>query len=128
VNTRDEDPAVPVDARHGQGIAVGTHITQHNYFVNSAALPGPGMQGGASAQAGESRPPRVFISSASGALAPYRKAAVEVCHRLGFTPVHMEEFDPQRPPPEQVCRLEVESCDVAPMRVSRRKDGLRLQD
>jgi tetratricopeptide (TPR) repeat protein len=112
VNTRDEDPVLPVDARHGQGIAVGTHITQHNYFVNSAALPEPGRQGDASAQAGESRPLRVFISSASGALAPYRMAAVEVCHRLGFTPVHMEEFDPQRPTPEQVCRLEVEGCDV----------------
>ena len=55
---------------------------------------------------------RVFIASASGALAPYRQAAVEVCHRLGMIPVHMEEFDPQRPTPEQVCRREVESCDV----------------
>ena len=108
MNSRDEDPVRPVDARHGQGVAVGTHITQHNYFVNSVALPGPGPQGDASAQG----PLRVFISSASGALAPYRQAAVEVCHRLGFTPVHMEEFDPQRPPPEQVCRIEVESCDV----------------
>jgi tetratricopeptide (TPR) repeat protein len=54
----------------------------------------------------------VFISSTSGALRPYRLAAVEVCHRLGLTPVHMEEFDPQRPTPEHVCRSELESCDV----------------
>ncbi len=55
---------------------------------------------------------RVFISSASGALAPYRQAAVEVCHRLGHQPMFMEEFDPQRPPPEKVCRAKVESSDV----------------
>jgi Domain of unknown function (DUF4062) len=55
---------------------------------------------------------RVFISSASGAVAAYRIAAVEVCHRLGLIPVHMEEFDPQRSAPEQVCRREVQSCDV----------------
>ena len=28
---------------------------------------------------------RIFISSTSGALKPYRLAAVEVCHRLGLT-------------------------------------------
>jgi len=55
---------------------------------------------------------RVFISSTSGALKPYRLAAVEVCHRLGLTAVHMEEFDPQRPTPEHVCRSALESCDV----------------
>lgn len=55
---------------------------------------------------------RVFISSASGQLAPYRLAAVDVCHRLGLVPVHMEEFDPQRPTPEQVCQRMVESCDA----------------
>jgi tetratricopeptide (TPR) repeat protein len=58
------------------------------------------------------RPVRVFVSSASGALAQYRLAAVEVCHRLGLTPVYMEEFNPERPPPVEVCRREVESCDV----------------
>ena len=56
--------------------------------------------------------PRVFISSATGALAPYRTAAVEVCHRLGFEPVHVEEFPPERPPPADVCRREVEGCGV----------------
>ena len=55
---------------------------------------------------------RVFISSASGAMAAYRQAAVDVCHRLHLTPVYMEEFDPQRPTPEQVCQREVQSCDV----------------
>jgi Domain of unknown function (DUF4062) len=55
---------------------------------------------------------RVFISSTSGALLPYRLAAVEVCHRLGLTPVHMEEFDPQRPTPAEVCRRALEGSDV----------------
>lgn len=56
---------------------------------------------------------RVFISSASGdQLSRYRKAAVKVCHRLGLVPVHMEEFDPQRSAPVQVCREQVESCQV----------------
>ena len=58
----------------------------------------------APSRTGEGRVLRVFISSASGALAPYRQAAVEVCHRLGHRPVFMEEFDPQRPQPDQVCR------------------------
>ncbi|MBV1856322.1 DUF4062 domain-containing protein [Catellatospora tritici] len=55
---------------------------------------------------------RVFISSASGALAPYRQAAVDVCHRIGMTPVHMEEFDPQRPTPFEVCRERLGTCHV----------------
>ncbi len=55
---------------------------------------------------------RVFISSTSGALLPYRLAAVEVCHRLGLTPVYMEEFDPQRPTPAEVCRRALEGSDV----------------
>ena len=55
---------------------------------------------------------RVFISSASGALDVYRQAAVDVCHRLHLMPVYMEEFDPQRPTPEQVCQQQVQSCDV----------------
>jgi tetratricopeptide (TPR) repeat protein len=66
------------------------------------------------------RPVRVFVSSASGALAPYRHAAVEVCHRLGLTPVHMEEFDPERPPPVEVCRREVESCEVVVLLLAHR--------
>jgi hypothetical protein len=54
----------------------------------------------------------VFISSASGALAPYRHTAVDVCHRLGLLPVYMEDFDPQRPPPIEVCKSKVDSSDV----------------
>ena len=45
-------------------------------------------------------------------MAAYRQAAVDVCHRLRLRPVYMEEFDPQRPTPEQVCQREVQSCDV----------------
>ena len=55
---------------------------------------------------------RIFISSATGALRTYRQAAVDVCYRLGLTPVHMEDFDPQRPAPKEVCRRAVESCDL----------------
>jgi tetratricopeptide (TPR) repeat protein len=73
----------------------------------------PGTRGArVQAGPGRGRLPRVFISSASGELASYRTAAVEVCRRLGFTPVYMEEFGPQRPQPEQVCQQKVESCDV----------------
>jgi hypothetical protein len=103
-----QDPAV--DARYEQGVAVDPRRTQYSYFVNSSAAPGFRRRG-VSGPAGDAAW-RVFVSSASGALAPYRQAAVEVCHRLGMIPVHMEEFDPQRPAPEQVCRREVESCDV----------------
>ena len=53
---------------------------------------------------------RVFISSASGALREYRNAAIEICQRLGLDPVFMEEFDPERAPPLDVCRRKVESC------------------
>src|SRR5215469_9144410 len=55
---------------------------------------------------------RVFISSTSGGLTTYREAAVDVCHRLGLEPVYMEEFGPQRLPPENVCRNKVESCHI----------------
>jgi tetratricopeptide (TPR) repeat protein len=65
-----------------------------------------------SPSAGDAEVSRVFISSASGGLTPYREAAVEVCHRLGLQAAHMEEFDPERAPPEEVCRRKVESCDA----------------
>lgn len=61
---------------------------------------------------GTPRELRIFISSATGALRPYRQTAVDVCHRLGYRPVFMEDFDPQRPPPGHVCRAKLESCDV----------------
>ena len=60
-------------------------------------------------QPGSGRVLRIFVSSASGALAAYRQVAVEVCHRMQLTPVYMEEFDPQRPPPEQVRQREVKA-------------------
>jgi hypothetical protein len=109
MQTPEGDPAGSVNASSGQGVAVGSQITQHNYFMGSggAAVPRSGRS-----QNAHSGRLRVFISSASGALAPYRAAAVEVCHRLGHVPVHMEDFDPQRPPPENVCRAEVEGCDL----------------
>ena len=55
---------------------------------------------------------RVFVGDGSGALAPYRQTAIEVCHRLGHKAVFMEEFDPRRPPPESIYRAMVESCDM----------------
>lgn len=110
MNVPGEMQGPPVDARHGQGVAVGSHITQYNYFINSSDAPGfrgrraPGQAGGSAL--------RVFISSAPGALGPYRHAAAEVCYRLGMIPVYMGEFDPQRPAPEQVSRDEVDRCDA----------------
>lgn len=109
MDTPPEASYPSVDIRYGQGVAVGTGITQFNYFINGSDSPGSARRisessGGSSL--------RVFISSASGGLVPYRHAAVEVCHRLGMIPVHMEEFDPERPTPEHVCRREVEGCDV----------------
>jgi hypothetical protein len=56
-------------------------------------------------------PARIFIASASGALGPYRKAAIDVCHRLGLVPIHMENFDPEQTAPIAVCRREVDRCD-----------------
>jgi tetratricopeptide (TPR) repeat protein len=55
---------------------------------------------------------RVFISSASGALAPYREAAVRVCQRLHLTPVYMEDFTPERLAPLEVCQRKVSESDV----------------
>jgi hypothetical protein len=63
-------------------------------------------------RAGEPIPLRIFVSSASGALAAYRYAAVDVCHRLRLTPVYMEEFDPQRPTLEQASQEQVDRSDV----------------
>ncbi len=62
----------------------------------------------------------MFISSASGALTPYRTTAAEVCHRLGMVPVHMESFDPQRPTPAEVCRKLVDGSDVFVLLIGRR--------
>lgn len=72
------------------------------------------------AGAWQSRPARVFISSARGGLAPYRTAAIEVVRRLGLVAVCMEDFSPERLPPPEVCRREVESSDVLVLLLGRR--------
>lgn len=110
MNVPGEMGGLPVDARHGQGVAVGSQITQYNYFINSSEA--PGFRGGRTAGPGHGPALRVFISSAPGALGPYRHAAAEVGYRLGMIPVYMGEFDSQRPTPEQVSRGEVDRCDV----------------
>ena len=61
---------------------------------------------------GAERDRHVFISSTSGDLAPYRRTAVEVCHRMKLLPEAMEEFDPATPPPSDVSRERVRSCGV----------------
>ncbi|WP_035850913.1 DUF4062 domain-containing protein [Cryptosporangium arvum] len=55
---------------------------------------------------------RVFISSASGTLRPYRQIAIELCYRLGMEPVAMENFYPETAPPLEVCRREVSKSDI----------------
>jgi tetratricopeptide (TPR) repeat protein len=59
-----------------------------------------------------SHTPRVFISSARGALDAYREAARDVCFRLGLLPVQMEDFSPDRHPPAEVCGRQLETCDA----------------
>ena len=70
--------------------------------------------GGNSGTALVGKPPplRVFISSGMGALAPYRHAAMEVCHRLGLSPMLMDDTAGQQATPEEASRQAVESCDV----------------
>ena len=73
---------------------------------------GTDPQRSSQARPGKSHPTRVFISSTPGALASDLQAAANVCHRLGFTPVYMENFDPLRLPPVDLCRQMVDTCDV----------------
>jgi len=73
------------------------------------------------------RAARVFISSASGALDPYRAAAVEVCQRLGLVAVCPERSGPGRLPPVDVCRREVEGCDALVLLLGHRY-GSRPED
>jgi tetratricopeptide (TPR) repeat protein len=63
---------------------------------------------------------QVFISSATGAIAPYRRVAVEVCSRLGLTPVNMESFSPDRRPPLDVCLRKVDESDIFLLLVAHR--------
>ncbi|HEV2811380.1 MAG TPA: DUF4062 domain-containing protein, partial [Acidimicrobiales bacterium] len=46
----------------------------------------------------------VFISSARGYIDRYRNTAIEVCQRLGLTPVAMEEMRPESSAALDVCR------------------------
>jgi uncharacterized protein DUF4062 len=103
----DPDDRPPVDARHGEGVAVGSNFSQYNYFLNGSA-----GRGGPRRGARRSPDLRVFISSAPGALEPYRMAAVEVCQRLHLTPVLLDQADLQGPAPGQACQEAVDSCDV----------------
>ena len=61
---------------------------------------------------GRSQAPLVYISSASGSLELYLRAAEEVCHRLGMTPVHGEDSERQRPTTEHGSAPGIENCDV----------------
>jgi tetratricopeptide (TPR) repeat protein len=90
-------------------LTTSTHITQHNYFFNSAIPTAEGQS--AALLAAQSSALRVFISSASGALSQYWQAAVEICRRLGLVPVY-EDLHRQQPAPEEAWRREVDSCDV----------------
>ena len=57
--------------------------------------------------------PKLFISSTSEDLEPYRNAARDAAIRAGFLPVMMEYFPAQgRQPPYQACMEKVDGCDV----------------
>jgi len=55
---------------------------------------------------------RVFISSVSGTLDRYRAAAVDACRRYGYQPVIMEDFNPDKAAPADVCREKITGCDA----------------
>jgi hypothetical protein len=63
---------------------------------------------------------RIFIASATGHLSVYRAAAIEVCRRLWLTPVFMEGFPPESPPPLAVCRGKIDSCGAVVLLVAHR--------
>jgi Domain of unknown function (DUF4062)/NB-ARC domain/Tetratricopeptide repeat len=63
---------------------------------------------------------RIFIASATGHLVGYRAAAIEVCHRLWLTPVFMEDFAAESPPPLAVCRRKIDSCGAVILLVGHR--------
>ncbi|MGA2326640.1 MAG: SUMF1/EgtB/PvdO family nonheme iron enzyme [Bryobacteraceae bacterium] len=57
--------------------------------------------------------PKLFISSTSEDLEPYRNAARDAAILAGFFPVMMEYFTAQgRQPPYQACMEKVDGCDV----------------
>lgn len=56
---------------------------------------------------------RIFISSPRGPkIDTYRQKAIDIVQRLGFEPVFMEEFVPQRANTAEYCREQVASCDA----------------
>ncbi|GIE92568.1 DUF4062 domain-containing protein [Paractinoplanes rishiriensis] len=55
---------------------------------------------------------RVFVSSATGSLAPHRQAAVDVCVRHEMTPVHMERFSADPRPPLGYIREQIDTCGI----------------
>lgn len=68
--------------------------------------------------------PRVFISSATGQLAEYRAAVIDVCRRYSYEPVFMEDFVPDRAAPAQYCREKVGECDAMVMLLAHRYGSL----
>ena len=60
----------------------------------------------------EPPPLRVLISGGVGALAPYRQAAVEVCHRLRLSPILTDDVAGKQGTPEDASRQAVQGCDV----------------
>lgn len=55
---------------------------------------------------------RVFVSSASGHLQPYRDVVINAISRLGMHPVYQEIFPAADPPPVEVCGQKVDECDA----------------
>ena len=92
-------------------------------MTHPADPPTDGSSG--TALAGKPPPLRVFISGGVGALAPYRQAAMETCHRLGLSPVLMDNVAGQQATLEDALRQAVESCDVFVLLLGHRY-GVRL--
>ena len=55
---------------------------------------------------------RVYISSASGPLDPYRTMAAEICRRHGLIPVLPGDFSPGAPASMSDRRREIDSCQI----------------
>ena len=55
---------------------------------------------------------KVFISSTFSDLAPYRRAAIDVCLSLGMIPIASEYFDARSLPPERAIADEIDEADI----------------
>jgi tetratricopeptide (TPR) repeat protein len=55
---------------------------------------------------------KVFISSTSEDLKPYRRAAYKALHKLKLQPIGMEDFPPSPHDAVRVCQDMVEDCDI----------------